>query len=204
MAKISPLKVLLFLILLLVVAYLCKRGIDGFYAAGDINIIEGSYGLNCNGGNRGNITSRLQQLVNNQGNKSSFTMNGASPHQHFNQVFGDPNRGCGKSVEVTYDCSDGNRRTAFVPGVGNETGTLNLSCPPPPPPPAAASCPVCPDLSAYIPKSSCTTCAAPKACVDMTPYMLKTKCLLTDDDQDPRYMLIEDCICPTCKQHRQS
>lgn len=211
MAKRSPLKVLLFLILLLVVAYLCKRGWEGFYATGDINIIEASYGLNCNGGNRGNITAKLQQLVNDQDNKSSFTFNGAVPYQHFNQVFGDPNRGCGKSVDVIYDCSDGIRREASLPGVNSETGTLRLSCPPPPPPPAAAApaaacpaCPACADLSQYMPKSSCNTCAAPKSCVDMTPYMLKAKCLLTDDDQNPPYMLIEDCICPTCKQHRQS
>jgi hypothetical protein len=59
-------------------------------------------------------------------------------------------------------------------------------------------------LSAYIPKSSCTSCAAPKSCVDMTPYMLASKCLLTDDDPDPSYMLISDCNCPTCKQYRQS
>ena len=202
MAKRSPLKVLLFLILLLVVAYLCKRGWEGFYAAGDINIIEASYGLNCNGGNRGNITSRLQQLVNNQGNKSSFTFDGANPYQHFNRVFGDPNGGCGKSVEVTYDCSDGIRRQASLPGVISETGTLRLSCPPPPPP--AAACPTCPDMSQYILRSSCRSCASPNACVNMAPYMLKAKCLMTDDDQDPPYMLIEDCKCSECKMHRQS
>jgi hypothetical protein len=214
MAKNNPLKVLLFLILLLVVAYFCKRGWEGFYAAGDINIIEASYGLNCNGGNRGNITRRLQELINQQGDKSSFTFDGANPYQHFNKVFGDPSNGCPKSVEVTYDCNDGNRRSANIPAGVSESGTLRLSCPRPtvtcPPCPACpppTTCPpprTCPDMSQYILRSSCNSCSSPNACVNMAPYMLRAKCLMTDDDTDPPYMLIEDCKCSECKRHRQS
>ena len=208
MAKSSPLKVLLFLILLLVVAYFCKRGWEGFYAAGDINIIEASYGLNCNGGNRGNITRRLQELINQQGDKSSYMLNGNSSHLNFNRVFGDAAPYCPKDLRVTYDCGDGNRKEAYVP---NEGSTLNMSCPRPtvtcPPCPPPTICPpptTCPDMSQYILRSSCNSCSSPNACVNMAPYMLRAKCLMTDDDTDPPYMLIEDCKCPTCKEHRQS
>lgn len=205
MAKRSPLKVLLFLILLLVVAYLCKRGWEGFYAAGDINIIEASYGLNCNGGNKGNITARLQNLINQQGDKSSYMLNGNSSYQNFNRVFGDPNFMCPKDLRVTYDCGDGNRKETYVP---NEGATLNLSCPRPtvtcPPCPACPPPTTCPDMSQYILRSSCNSCSSPNACVNMAPYMLRAKCLMTDDDQNPDYMLITDCECPRCKQHRQS
>jgi hypothetical protein len=210
MAKNNPLKVLLFLILLLVVAYFCKWGWEGWRInqTGNINIIEASYGLNCNGGNRGNITRKLQMLINEQGDTSSYMLNGNSSFQNFNRVFGDPNFMCPKDLRVIYDCGDGNRKEAYVP---NESGTLNLSCPRPtvtcPPCPPPTICPpptTCPDMSQYILRSSCNSCSSPNACVNMAPYMLRAKCLMTDDDTDPPYMLIEDCKCPTCKEHRQS
>lgn len=38
------------------------------------------------------------------------------------------------------------------------------------PPAAAAPAAACPDMSQYMPKSSCNSCAAPNSCVDMTHY----------------------------------
>jgi hypothetical protein len=210
MAKRSPLKVLLFLILLLVVAYLCKRGWEGFYdTAGTINIVEASEGINC-GASRGNITATLQNLINGQADKYSFYHDGRT--DGFAPIFGDPAPYCPKDFNIVYNCGDGNNKTIYIPSNDGQHQIIDIKCPKPvapapapaAPAPAAAPSVTCPDLSAYIPKSSCTSCAAPKSCVDMTPYMLASKCLLTDDDPDPSYMLISDCNCPTCKQYRQS
>lgn len=242
MAKRSPLKVLLFLILLLVVAYLCKRGWEGFYnrpgvwvSTRFIQLIhghhwwtwdvpiptaDGIYSCVADAGDGRKIlwtcTVRAGEYtvsgLSKQGNVCevrlhfSATMNqGASPSTSSAYVFPtypSRHRPAYFGIDFWYCSPAGANYVLTVTQI--DPPIAPPPPPPPPPPPAAAPSPVCPDLSAYIPRSSCNSCVAPKSCVDMTPYMLKAKCLLTDDDQNPPYMLIEDCICPTCKQHRQS
>jgi hypothetical protein len=272
MAKRSPLKVLLFLILLLVVAYLCKRGIDGFYDAstgvyciaevgtpddpwattyfanfhwiqnapykGPVRVYYlgglggpprggdeayGGFGLYWIWGvpNSGNVgrpdneaftfyhsynnttgTDIKAKMYGGADNYATVTINGQQlprfdgslsdpyhvtlrPGNNNIQIFGQ--NGVASPAGVWLMIKDDSDRILV------KTDCTNWSTSPP----AAAA----PAPAAAAP--ACNSCAAPNACVDMTPYMLKAKCLLTDDDQDPRYMLIEDC-CPTCKQHRQS
>ena len=157
--------------------------------AGTINIVEASYGANCIGGNKGNRTSFFKSLAD---GKSALDY-----IYNFRNTGGDPAPYCPKNLDITYNCGDGVSKY-WGPGTRPEAGDdspVSLRCPVAAPPAAVAACPACP---------ACNSCAAPKSCVDMTPYMLKAKCLLTDDDENPRYMLIKDCECPTCKQHRQS
>jgi hypothetical protein len=256
MAKRSPLKVLLFLILLLVVAYFCKRGWDGFYVT---NPSPGVY-----------VSSQFNQLVNGtwyawdvpipstdgtyncvadagDGRTISWTciVSGGTYNGPVSNAFNSPassgfrttgNIGSGltffPSISYTPGGPAGTRPDPYVSsnpstypnsypnnfrpayfGIGfwyraggaggNYVLTVTQTNPPPAaPPPAAAravaACPACPACP------TCNACAAPNACVDMTPYMLKAKCLLTDDEQNPRYMSIDDCECPECKGHRQS
>jgi len=228
MAKRSPLKVLLFLILLLVVAYLCKRGVDGFYSTPLPSDMPPDMGSPVRVGGYIYVHNTSPGAVS---QPASFDMGGESrawvantPTPSEAQLKNAPQDDKTLISMFQWDWGVGSRargwytyngRTVYGRYVGGNSHWWSISYVVKPPPPVvqatqttqatqATPSVTCPDLSAYIPKSSCTTCAAPKACVDMTPYMLKTKCLLTDDDEDPRYMLIEDCICPTCKQHRQS
>lgn len=258
MAKRSPLKVLLFLILLLVVAYFCKRGWEGFYNASTGVYCIGEVGSGgdawatryyagghwirnappvgngvCwiwgapNSGNEArpdneaftfyhsynNTTgSNIQaQMYGGADNYATVTINGerfprfdgslSSPYNvtlrpgdNNIQIFGQ--NGAASPSAVWLMIKDTSGRILV------KSDSTNWSTSPPAAP--AAACPACPDLSQYMPKSSCNSCEAPRSCVDMTPYMLKAKCLLSDDDPDPPYMLIEDCKCPTCKEHRQS
>ena len=158
-------------------------------SAGSINIVEASYGANCIGGNKGNRTSFFKSLAD---GKSALDY-----IYNFRNTGGDPAPYCPKNLDITYNCGDGVSKywgPATRPEAGDDS-PVSLRCPVAAPPPPAAACPACP---------ACNSCVAPKACVDMTPYMLKAKCLLTDVDQNPDYMLITDCECPRCKQHRQS
>lgn len=215
MAKRSPLKVLLFLILLLVVAYLCKRGVDGFYSTPLPSDMPPDMGSPIRVGGYIYVHNTSPGAVS---EPASFNMGGESrawvantPTPSEEQLRNAPQDDKTLISMFQWDWGVGfrsrgwytyNGRTVYGRYVGhNHWWSISYVVkppppPPPPPPPAAvAACPACP---------ACNSCAAPKSCVDMTPYMLKAKCLLTDDDQNPRYMLIEDCICPTCKQHRQS
>ena len=230
MAKRSPLKVLLFLILLLVVAYLCKRGWEGFYATSLPGDMPPDMGSPVRVGDYIYVHNTSPGAVS---EPASFNMGGESrawaantPTPSEAQLRNAPQDDKTLISMFQWDWGVGSRsrgwytyngRTVYGRYVGGNSHWWSISYvvkPPPPPPPAetvaqaapaaAAACPACPDLSAYIPRSSCNSCVAPKSCVDMTPYMLKTKCLLTDDDQDPDYMLISECKCPECKQHRQS
>ena len=268
MAKRSPLKVLLFLILLLVVAYLCKRGWEGFYDASTGVYCIGEVGSGgdawatrhyagghwirnapplgngvCwiwgapNSGNESrpdneaftfynsynNTTgSNIQaQMYGGADNYATVTINGEQfprfdgslsspysvtlrPGNNNIQIFGQ--NGVASPSAVWLMIKDTSGRILI-----KTDSTSGWSTSPLPPPPAAAApaaacpaCPACADMSQYMLKSSCNSCSSPNACVNMAPYMLRAKCLMTDDDTDPPYMLIEDCKCPTCKEHRQS
>jgi len=259
MAKRSPLKVLLFLILLLVVAYLCKRGWEEFYVtnpspgvyvssqfnqlvngdwyAWDVPIpsTDGTYNCVADAGDGRTISWTCivsggtydvpGSHAYNSPASSGFTTTGdiGSGLTFFPSITYTPGGPAGTHPDIyvssnpsTYPNSyPNNFRPAYF-GIGfwyragGAGGYYVLTVTQTNPPPAAARAaavqaapsPVCPDMSAYTLSSRCNACAAPNACVDMTPYMLKAKCLLTDDDQNPGYMLIEDC--PTCKEHRQS
>jgi hypothetical protein len=234
MAKRSPLKVLLFLILLLVVAYLFKRGCDGFYvtttttsttsssyiisnvqpgwAVWDIPIPKkpGTYNFSAVADNNNSKYMSWSSTVSENGtfNVMNFTSTNVGGSERpwlkpritwtdtLDRSF-IPKWDFPSSVNPTkYWSLDFNYNYSEATYILTMTPPEYPIAPPPPPPVAAvAACPACP---------ACNSCAAPKACVDMTPYMLKAKCLLTDDDQNPEYMLIQDCMCSECKMHRQS
>ena len=246
MAKRSPLKVLLFLILLLVVAYFCKMGWEGFYAhtppevfhiSGYNNTLADAPGVCQSLGARVATYAELDEAqknganwcstgwVSDRGNRNAFypitydTMGGCGNGRSgiIDWIGNDDwfGQGTGKGFKAGVNCF-GNKpeekdiKKIILPGnAANSSGvmpfnkyqwsrypgSIRAECP---------ACPTCPDMSQYILRSSCNSCSSPNACVNMAPYMLKAKCLMTDDDPDPPYMLISDCNCPTCKQHRQS
>ena len=100
-----------------------------------INIIEASYGRNCNDGLRGNRTSLFQSLAN---EKQTFNYS-----YDFTRTGGDPAGGCGKTLEIVYKCSDGEPKTFTVPREAGFNGQVALSCAPaalaPQPPPITLS-----------------------------------------------------------------
>ena len=100
-----------------------------------INIVEASYGKNCNGGLRGNRTSLFQSLANGQ---QSFNYT-----YDYTQTGGDPAGGCGKTLEIVYKCDDGEPKSFTVPPEAGINGQVSLSCAPaapaPQPPPITLS-----------------------------------------------------------------
>jgi len=91
-----------------------------------INIMEVSYGKNCNPGLQGNRTSLFQSLANGQTN-FNYLFN-------FWQTGGDPAGGCPKTLEFVYNCDGGDPKTFIVPPEAGVGGRVALSCGPSPPP----------------------------------------------------------------------
>jgi hypothetical protein len=87
---------------------------------GNINIISASYGVNC-GAPANNVTSRLQDIINRQADKTSFSFTGG-----IHTLFGDPAPNCGKSLRVIYDRGDGQTLTKDLPGVWGEYHSFSL------------------------------------------------------------------------------
>ena len=85
-----------------------------------INIVEASYGINCNGGLKGNRTELFKRL-----------MNGKPSIQYkfdYTQTGGDPAGGCGKTLEVKFHCGDNNIQTLVVPPEAGYNGAVNIDC----------------------------------------------------------------------------
>lgn len=82
-----------------------------------VNVVEATYGYNCNARLRGNITSTVKGIAD---GKPSATV----PFN--NSTYGDPAPGCVKTGQVIYNCGDGVNRQAD----GSEWGSVNLTCGP--------------------------------------------------------------------------
>ena len=148
----NPWNVLLFFLVIVIVAYLCKRGWDGFYAPGTINIVEASYGANCIGGNRGNRTSFFKSLADGK-NALDYIYN-------FRNTGGDPAPYCPKNLDITYNCGDAVSKY-WGPGTRPEAGDdspVSLRCPVAPVVAAAAQ--AAPPPSAPPPASTGVYCIA--------------------------------------------
>lgn len=87
-----------------------------------INIMEASYGKNCNPALQGNRTQFFQSLAN---GLPAFNF----PYD-YRYTGGDPAYGCPKAIDITYNCSGGDPQTYSIPG---EAGFSNISfrCGPP-------------------------------------------------------------------------
>lgn len=89
-----------------------------------INIIDASYGKNCNqaqyGNLQGNRTSLFQNLAN---GKPSLTY-----AYDFRQTGGDPAGGCPKTLEVNYNCSGGPAKRFTAPSEAGFGSVVNLTC----------------------------------------------------------------------------
>ena len=85
-----------------------------------INIIEASYGKNCNGALKGNRTSLFQGLAN-----GLYNFNYG---YDYTQTGGDPVYGCGKTLEIVYKCDGGKPKTFTVPPEAGFNGQVNLLC----------------------------------------------------------------------------
>jgi Extracellular link domain len=86
----------------------------------NINIKSASYGVNC-GAPVNNVTTTLQNIINRQTDKTSFSFTGG-----LNSLFGDPAPGCGKALRIMYDRHDGNGMTKNLPGIINEYHSFTL------------------------------------------------------------------------------
>jgi hypothetical protein len=85
-----------------------------------INIIQASYGKNCNGNLTGNRTQLLKNLAN---NKNSFNY-----IYDYKQTGGDPAYGCAKTLEIIYDCGDGQNKIFIVPPEAGVGGKVSIGC----------------------------------------------------------------------------
>jgi len=118
----------------------CQFNVDNNYGLGDpyggtykhfeispqcvgsksINIVEASYGINCNGGLKGNRTDLFKRL-----------MDGKPAVQYkfdYTQTGGDPAGGCGKTLEVKFHCGDNDIQTLVVPPEAGYNGAVNIDC----------------------------------------------------------------------------
>lgn len=80
-----------------------------------IQVVEASYGLNCNTGLRGNVTGTVKQMANSK-------MSANIPFN--NGVLGDPAYGCYKSGQVIFNCGDGVNKTSNT----TENGVAPIQC----------------------------------------------------------------------------
>ena len=91
---------------------------------GEININEATYGLNCNAALKGNRTPLFKKLASGK-IKLDYTYD-------YNKTGGDPAGGCGKELEVKYDCGDGKQIYFKLPSEAGNNGIVELDCTPPP------------------------------------------------------------------------
>jgi len=112
-----------------------------------IRIIEASYGANCAGVAKGNVTSYAAAACNDK------TL--CNYRIYYKDMGGDPAEGCAKAFSLSYSCGKGGKHArcnvAAEAGWGGEDGKGNefcmLTCTAPPPPkpvPAATTAPGAP------------------------------------------------------------
>lgn len=95
---------------------------------GTINVTEASYGKNCNPSLKNNRTALFKQLTQNK-TQLNYSFD-------YTKTGGDPAGGCGKTLEITYNCvGNGTNSTYTVPSEAGYNGSVKLNCPIPPPPP---------------------------------------------------------------------
>jgi len=87
-----------------------------------INIIEASYGINCNPALKGNRTDLFKGLANGKLSLDNYEYN-------YTTTGGDPAGGCGKTLEVSYNCSGGETKKFTAPAEAGFNAKVNLSCP---------------------------------------------------------------------------
>jgi hypothetical protein len=85
-----------------------------------INIVEASYGVNCNNNLRGNRTDFFRGLT---AGKSSLDY-----RYDYTKTGGDPAVGCGKTLEVKFHCGDNNIQTLVVPPEAGYNGVVKIDC----------------------------------------------------------------------------
>jgi len=85
-----------------------------------INIIEASYGKNCNASLKGNRTPLFKGLAD---GKSSleYTYN-------YTRTGGDPAGGCGKTLDIVYTCGSGGEKTFRAPAEAGLDSRVVLKC----------------------------------------------------------------------------
>ena len=88
-----------------------------------INIVEASYGINCDSSLRGNRTSFFQSLVASGQDMTNYLYN-------FIKTGGDPAPGCRKTLQIDYKCENGPTKTTTVPSEAGFNGRVSLNCPP--------------------------------------------------------------------------
>jgi hypothetical protein len=95
--------------------------VDKDNSAKSINIAEASYGVNCNASLRGNRTQFFQNLVNSGINMTNYSYD-------YTKTGGDPAGGCGKTLEIKYNCAGGPNKMITVPPEAGVGGKVNLQC----------------------------------------------------------------------------
>ena len=103
-----------------VIDYSPGRTKTEFVRSPNINIVEATYGINCSGNLRGNRTQLFKNLTN---GKSSFDYT-----YNYQQTGGDPAFGCGKTLEIIYNCGDNQNQTYTVPPEAGIGGKISISC----------------------------------------------------------------------------
>jgi len=88
--------------------------------AGRINIVEASYGINCNNSLRGNRTELFKGLMDGK-QKVEYKFD-------YTKTGGDPAEGCGKILEVKFHCGDNNLQKLVVPAEAGYNGAVNIDC----------------------------------------------------------------------------
>jgi hypothetical protein len=88
-------------------------------SGGGINVVAGSYGLNC-GAPHGNKTDHLAQQCNGK-TRCDYKIE--------YQVIGDPAVGCGKEYVAEWRCGDGGMKSVKAQAEAGFGSVITLSCP---------------------------------------------------------------------------
>lgn len=96
-------------------------GIGGTRSGTGINIIEASYGINCNPGLKGNRTQLFKGLADGKPSLANYAYN-------YQTTGGDPAGGCGKTLEINYNCAGGPVQKFTAPAEAGFNANVNLTC----------------------------------------------------------------------------
>jgi hypothetical protein len=96
-------------------------GVGGTRSGTGINIIEASYGINCNPGLKGNRTQLFKGLADGKPSLANYAYN-------YQTTGGDPAGGCGKTLEINYNCAGGPVQKFTAPAEAGFNANVNLTC----------------------------------------------------------------------------